>query len=114
MLSVKMVLCLCLLLVTGTWSAKLLYLDVSSDDTLSKDVVMSGQVQGRWQLHNAESSLIIDKSSYLQFYVAYPGGGLHLTAHTVEGNSTQPLLYDKVPEATDQPSAELDLQLCDE
>lgn len=89
-------------------------LDVSSSESLSKDVVSNGQVQGSWLLHGSTNPLLIAKSSYLQFYVSYPGGLLHITTGQVEGNSTTALLYDKVPEAGDQPSSSLDMQLCDQ
>ena len=90
------------------------HLDVSSSDSLSKDVVENGQVQGKWLLHSASNTRLIDKSSYLQFYVSYPGGSLHITTGQVEGNSTQAVLYDKVPEAGDSPSTSLEMQLCNE
>jgi hypothetical protein len=89
-------------------------LDVSSSDSLSKDVVENGQVRGEWLLNSANNPMLINKSSYLQFYVSYPGGNLSITTGQVEGDSTQAVLYDKVPEVGDSPSTSLEMQLCSE
>ena len=94
--------------------ADLSSLDVSSTDELHSDVVSKGKVGSAWLLPTLQPSRATDKSSYLQFFVVYPAGDLRLTAARVEGNSTVPGLYDKVPERGDQASLEVEVKMCDE